>query len=256
MSLLMRNCHRRAPATAAASCRASTGSPAARKAGSRSTGSTTSTASRRRKGAAETNVHPGDHIWWDRHDWSQTEDVPAVVGSFPEPFLNGIDGKRLPVRVECAIGRQRTPCRTVTARLRALGVPAASPRSAAARSRTRCACWSAPWPALERDPDARSDRAGPARERRVRALRRRRADAHAARPERRAPVRTLERRRGPDRGDALRRRTRRCGSSPAPTPPASNSPRARFDAPTLDDRFAVALSRAAARDRAAASTGA
>src|SRR6202035_432230 len=46
-------------------------------------------------GAAATKLHPGDHIWWDRHDWSQTEHVPAVVGSFPEPFLHGIDGQRL-----------------------------------------------------------------------------------------------------------------------------------------------------------------
>ncbi len=53
------------------------------------------------KGAAATDVHPGDHVWWDLHDWSQTEEVPAVVGSFPEPFLNGLDGRRLPVRVEC-----------------------------------------------------------------------------------------------------------------------------------------------------------
>jgi Domain of unknown function (DUF4430) len=76
------------------------------------------------KGAAATNVHPGDHLWWDRHDWSQTEEVPAVVGSFPEPFLNGIEGKRLPVRVECAsVGGYA--CRTVTARLQAAGVPAA-----------------------------------------------------------------------------------------------------------------------------------
>ena len=37
------------------------------------------------KGAAATNVHPGDHIWWDRHNWSQTDDVPAVVGSLPMP---------------------------------------------------------------------------------------------------------------------------------------------------------------------------
>ena len=76
------------------------------------------------KGAAATNVHPGDHIWWDLHDWSQTDDVPAVVGSYPEPFLNGTEGKRLPVRVECAAA-QSAPCRTVIARLRALGVPAA-----------------------------------------------------------------------------------------------------------------------------------
>ena len=76
------------------------------------------------KGAAATNVHPGDHIWWDRHDWTATDDIPAVVGSFPEPFLNGIDGKRLPVRVECASAGGYA-CRTVTARLRAQHVPAA-----------------------------------------------------------------------------------------------------------------------------------
>jgi hypothetical protein len=76
------------------------------------------------KGAAATDVHPGDHIWWDRHDWSQAEDVPAVVGSFPEPFLNGLGGKRWPVRIECA-NVTGFACTTVTARLRALGVPAA-----------------------------------------------------------------------------------------------------------------------------------
>jgi hypothetical protein len=75
-------------------------------------------------GAAATNVHPGDHIWWDRHDWSQTDTVPAVVGSFPEPFLNGLGGKRLPVRVECS-ALSSDPCHTVAAQLRALGVPAA-----------------------------------------------------------------------------------------------------------------------------------
>jgi hypothetical protein len=76
------------------------------------------------KGAAATNVNAGDHIWWDRHDWSQTDHVPAVVGAFPEPFLNGLAGKRLPVRVECAsVGGYA--CSTVTARLRAEGVPAA-----------------------------------------------------------------------------------------------------------------------------------
>ena len=54
------------------------------------------------KGAAATDVDRGDHIWWDRHDWSQTEEVPAVVGSYPEPFLDGFGGKRYPLRVECA----------------------------------------------------------------------------------------------------------------------------------------------------------
>jgi hypothetical protein len=74
------------------------------------------------KGAAATDVHPGDRIWWDLHDWSQTQDIPAVVGSYPEPFLNGSGGKRLPVRVECASAG--VACQTVAARLRAAGVPA------------------------------------------------------------------------------------------------------------------------------------
>lgn len=76
------------------------------------------------KGAASTVVHAGDRIWWDRHDWSQTQDAPAVVGSFPEPFLAGIGGKRLPVRVECD-DVESTACQGVLGRLRSLGVPAA-----------------------------------------------------------------------------------------------------------------------------------
>jgi hypothetical protein len=53
------------------------------------------------RGAAATRLHNGDHVWWDRHDWSATDDVPAVVGSFPEPFVDGYGGKRLPLRIEC-----------------------------------------------------------------------------------------------------------------------------------------------------------
>jgi hypothetical protein len=54
------------------------------------------------KGAATTAVHAGDRIWWDLHNWSATDSIPAVVGSFPEPFVHGIAGKRYPVTVECA----------------------------------------------------------------------------------------------------------------------------------------------------------
>jgi hypothetical protein len=76
------------------------------------------------KGAADTNVYPGDRIWWDLHDWGQTDSVPAVVGSFPEPFLAGIAGKRLPVRVECE-EPSGSACHTVVNRLSSLGVPVA-----------------------------------------------------------------------------------------------------------------------------------
>ncbi len=75
------------------------------------------------KGAGAVDVHGGDRIWWDHHDWGLTPDIPAVVGSFPEPFLHGTDGKRLPVRVECEDPRAGA-CDVVARKLIALGIPA------------------------------------------------------------------------------------------------------------------------------------
>src|SRR5438067_1888502 len=43
-----------------------------------------------RRGAASTAVHHDDRIWFDLHDWRATDSIPAVVGSFPAPFINGI----------------------------------------------------------------------------------------------------------------------------------------------------------------------
>lgn len=37
----------------------------------------------------------------DKEKTTSSDPLP-VVGAFPEPFLHGVDGKRLPVRVECA----------------------------------------------------------------------------------------------------------------------------------------------------------
>lgn len=34
---------------------------------------------------------PGDVIWWDYHTWEHAISVPAVVGAFPHPFVNGFD---------------------------------------------------------------------------------------------------------------------------------------------------------------------
>ncbi|HWD84437.1 MAG TPA: DUF4430 domain-containing protein [Solirubrobacteraceae bacterium] len=58
------------------------------------------------KGAAATQVHKGDQIWWDLHDWQATDTIPAVVGSFPEPFTSGIGGRRLPTVLDCATNVQ------------------------------------------------------------------------------------------------------------------------------------------------------
>lgn len=76
-------------------------------------------------GAATTAVHRGDRIWWDLHDWSATDTVPAVVGSFPEPFVHGVGGKRLPVTIECGAHVQAA-CDRVSSTLSGLHVPLAS----------------------------------------------------------------------------------------------------------------------------------
>jgi hypothetical protein len=114
------------------------------------------------KGAAATNVRPGDHVWWDLHDWSQTDSVPAVVGSFPEPFLNGIEGKRLPIRIECAVVAGYA-CRTVTARLRALDVPAAIAAIGSGGEPETLRVMVGPWRAVGGDPGVQEIEQGPGR---------------------------------------------------------------------------------------------
>jgi hypothetical protein len=80
------------------------------------------------EGAAARKLVPGDEIWWDHHDWGASADVRAVVGAFPEPFLSGTEGKRLPVRLDCA-DAAADACDEVAARLTEVGVKAG--RSAA-----------------------------------------------------------------------------------------------------------------------------
>ncbi|HWD63714.1 MAG TPA: DUF4430 domain-containing protein [Solirubrobacteraceae bacterium] len=74
------------------------------------------------RGAAATAVHKGDHIWWDLHDWRATQSIPAVVGSFPEPFTSGIGGRRLPTVLDCA-GNVQAACRRVGEELGRAHVP-------------------------------------------------------------------------------------------------------------------------------------
>lgn len=53
-------------------------------------------------GAADVDVRGGERIWWDYRNWAATDHVPAVVGSWPAPFVDGVAGKQYPVVVECA----------------------------------------------------------------------------------------------------------------------------------------------------------
>jgi hypothetical protein len=98
------------------------------------------------KRLAKTTVNPGDHVWWDLND--AVKEVPAVVGSYPEPFLNGLGGKRLPVRIECASASGRA-CRTVISRLRALSVPAAVSAIGSGGAPETLRVMIAPWAQLE-----------------------------------------------------------------------------------------------------------
>ena len=72
------------------------------------------------RGATSRKVAEGDRIWWDRHDWGTAQRVPAVVGSWPEPFLSGVMGKKIPLAVVCA--GERRSCDEVETRLADEGV--------------------------------------------------------------------------------------------------------------------------------------
>lgn len=66
-------------------------------------------------GAADVALKGNERVWWDYRDWKATTHVPAVVGSWPAPFTDGVAGKRYPVAVECATAK-RGSFRTYTDR--------------------------------------------------------------------------------------------------------------------------------------------
>jgi len=71
-------------------------------------------------GAAQYDLSGGDRIWWDYRDWAAAMRVPAVVGSWPEPFLHGFQGKQWTAAVSCEGPVE--PCRVVQRRLKAAAV--------------------------------------------------------------------------------------------------------------------------------------
>jgi hypothetical protein len=73
-------------------------------------------------GPRTTKVHNGDTLWVDLQPAGATP-PRGVVGTFPEPFEHGQDGKRWPVRVECADERGRA-CRMVRDALVRYDIPA------------------------------------------------------------------------------------------------------------------------------------
>ena len=106
----------------------------------------------------DTKVHGGDRVWADAA--APIARSPAVVGSFPEPFLHGIDGKRLPVRIECADARGAA-CRQVADRLAAYDIPAARGGLQTARAPETLRVLVGPWSALRLDPAVNALERGP-----------------------------------------------------------------------------------------------
>src|SRR3954470_19200682 len=103
-------------------------------------------------------VHGGDRVWLDRHRPSTK--IPAVIGSFPEPFVHGTNGRRLPSRVECAQVRS-APCRAVVQALRDAGVVAGIAAPGVSTGAETLRILVGRWRALRTDPAAGLLEAGP-----------------------------------------------------------------------------------------------
>jgi hypothetical protein len=107
-------------------------------------------------GAAEVRVRGGDRIWWDYRDWANAMRVPAVVGSWPEPFAQASSepGGRLPVSVGC--GGARSACATVAERLTEAGADLRAPASGSDRAgeERSLRVLVGPWRAIRGDPEA------------------------------------------------------------------------------------------------------
>jgi hypothetical protein len=105
-------------------------------------------------GAADYALHGGDSVWWDYRNWSAAESVPAVVGSWPQPFRDGYEGRRHPVAVECLGGG--AACGEVRARLRSMGA-----RLVGGAPADALRVLVGPWARVREDPTAAQIETGP-----------------------------------------------------------------------------------------------
>ena len=111
-------------------------------------------------GAAAHKVAAGDRIWWDHHDWGASQDVRAVVGAYPEPFSSGVDGKRLPVRIDCADDADDV-CDEVAERLSADGIKAGRSAAEGFGGEGVLRIKVGPWAQIRRDAAVRQLEEGP-----------------------------------------------------------------------------------------------
>jgi hypothetical protein len=105
-------------------------------------------------GAADYALKGGERVWWDYRDWSATNHVPAVVGSWPAPFAGGYEGGRHQVAVECEGGGGA--CALARQALEQAGVSIASGSPSGA-----IRLLVGPWTRVRSDPAAAQIEAGP-----------------------------------------------------------------------------------------------
>jgi hypothetical protein len=112
------------------------------------------------EGAGDRKLFPGDRVWWDHHDWETAMRVPAVVGSFPEPFRSGRQGKKLPIKLVCLGAEDRT-CGEVETRLRDAGIRTLARSSLEASVGQVLRILVGPWREVRQDIVARKLEEGP-----------------------------------------------------------------------------------------------
>ncbi len=110
-------------------------------------------------GAAEYDVEDGDRVWWDHRDWSTAMRVPAVVGSWPEPFIH----ERWGAGVFC--GGARSQCALVNQKLHEEGIATGDEPGAEddAAPEEEIRVLVGPWNTINTDPVARLLAGGPQR---------------------------------------------------------------------------------------------
>jgi Domain of unknown function (DUF4430) len=184
-------------------------------------------------GAADYALQGGERIWWDYRDWSATNHVPAVVGSWPAPFAGGYEGHQHPVAVECEGGG--AACALVRQALGDAGVAVAAGAPAGA-----IRVLVGPWARLRSDPAAALIEGGPEESGVFARFERRRAGYELIGLDAAGEV---NRRFGP--GAGLVAATRRYEAPPAwvvtgATPAAVRAAAHLLDAADLRDHYAVA----------------
>ncbi len=71
-------------------------------------------------GSAQYDLSGGDRVWWDYRDWTAAMRVPAVVGSWPEPFVHGFEGTHWNAVLDCRA--TAATCNAASQRFSPLGV--------------------------------------------------------------------------------------------------------------------------------------